>query len=128
MSAGEIGEYVGDALENVLGEPIQPTSDAGSRADRLLARIGLPLLRSRRADAAPALSADDAVRLRERFIEATRLLVQAAPHRTRTYPTEELRLLIALRATEPAPADVVLYLRRYGLAVLAVLDLMEDDK
>lgn len=61
------------------------------------------------------------------FHRATTHLVQVVPHRVAEYPTEEMRLLIALRDERPAPDNTLAHLRRYGLAILDLLDLMGDD-
>ncbi|MFG2313155.1 hypothetical protein ACGFS9_31485 [Streptomyces sp. NPDC048566] len=53
--------------------------------------------------------------------------MQVVPHRVAVYPTEELRGLLALRDEQPSPAQALSYLRRYALAIFAILDLMGDD-
>ncbi|WP_254068880.1 hypothetical protein [Streptomyces sp. TM32] len=74
------------------------------------------------------LSEEDTARIATRFRRATYQLVQVVPHRVAMYPTEELRRLLALRDERPAPSEELSYLRRYALTIVALLDLMGDDK
>ncbi|AKN68737.1 hypothetical protein QR97_02000 [Streptomyces sp. PBH53] len=113
-------------LEEVLSDRPGPVPRS-TRLDELLVRLGLPLRRQPPPTVAP-LSAADAARISDRFRRATRQLIQVVPHRTTVYPTEELRRLLALR-DEPTPrSDALPYLRRYALAIVAILDLMGDDE
>ncbi|MET7802781.1 hypothetical protein [Streptomyces decoyicus] len=113
-------------LEEVLSD--RPGPAAPSRKfDGLLARIGLPTPRRRPPGVAP-LSLEDSARIADRFRRATHQLVQIAPHRVALYPIEDLRLLLALRNQRPAPDVALSYLRRYALAIVALLDLMGDDE
>jgi hypothetical protein len=93
-----IGDDLYDALEEVLGERAHPDPD-------------------------------EAKLISDRFYRATDQLMQVVPHRVRTYPTHEMRLLLGLRDECPSPDQAVphLHLRRFALAILAVLDLMGDD-
>ncbi|WP_432001563.1 hypothetical protein [Streptomyces sioyaensis] len=113
-------------VEEVLSDRPCPAGP-GRKLDNLLARIGLPTPRQRSPRTMP-LSPEDATRIAERFRRATRLLLQIAPHRIAIYPTEELRRLLVLRDLRPAPEQMLAYLRRYALAILAVIDLMGDDE
>lgn len=97
------------------------------KVEDFLAGLGLPAPRRRPPAVAP-LSPEDAARITDRFRRATRQLLQVTPHRVAIYPTEELRLLIALRNEQPAPGEALSYLRRYALAIVALLDLMGDDE
>ncbi|MEU9120581.1 hypothetical protein AB0C96_12090 [Streptomyces sp. NPDC048506] len=113
-------------LEEVLSD--RPGAAAPPRkVDGLLARLGLPAPRQRPPKVAP-LTSEDAARIGDRFRRATRQMMQVAPHRVALYPTEELRLLIALRNERPTPGEALSYLRRYALAIVALLDLMGDDE
>jgi hypothetical protein len=115
-----------DTLEEVLSDRPGPAAP-GRKHDGLLARLGLPLSRQQPPKTAPQSQAD-AARITDRFRRATRQLMQVVPHRVAMYLTEELRLLLALRDEQPSPAEALSYLRRYALAILAVLDLMGDDE
>ncbi|MEV8291025.1 DUF6415 family natural product biosynthesis protein, partial [Streptomyces niveus] len=97
------------------------------RSDDLLLRLGLPLPRRQRREKATPMLPDDATRISDRFRRATTHLMQVVPHRVATYPTEELRLLISLGDEQPTPDQAVAHLRRFALAVLAIIDLMGDD-
>ncbi|MEV5338338.1 hypothetical protein AB0K93_07605 [Streptomyces sp. NPDC052676] len=113
-------------LEEVLSDRPGP-APRSTRLDELLVRLGFPVRRQPPPTVAP-LSAADAARISDRFRRATRQLIQVVPHRTTVYPTEELRRLLALR-DEPTPlSDALPYLRRYALAIVAILDLMGDDE
>ncbi|CAL9359953.1 hypothetical protein SUDANB105_00643 [Streptomyces sp. enrichment culture] len=113
-------------LEEVLSDRPGPALRS-TRLDELLVRCGFPLRRQPPPEVAP-LSDADAARISDRFRRATRQLIQVVPHRTAVYPTEELRRLLALR-DEPTPrGDALSYLRRYALAIVAILDLMGDDE
>ncbi|MEG3630011.1 hypothetical protein [Streptomyces poriticola] len=113
-----------DTLDEVLSDRPGPAAP-GRKIDALLLRWGLPV--SRRPPEVEPLTAEDAARIIDRFRRATRQLTQVVAHRVAVYPTEELRLLLALRDEQPSPAQALSYLRRYALAILAVLDLMGDD-
>lgn len=113
-------------LEEALSDRPGP-SVPSRKFDGLLARIGLPTPRRRPPGVAP-LSPEDAARIADRFRRATHQLVQVAPHRVALYPIEELRLLLALRNERPDPGTALSYLRRYALAIVALLDLMGDDE
>ncbi|MFF7362323.1 hypothetical protein [Streptomyces sp. NPDC008125] len=97
------------------------------RFDGLLVRVGLPPRPQRLPDVA-TLSDEDAARFIDRFRRATQILLQVAPYRAETYPTRELSLLVALRDGHAPPGGALPYLRRWALAILAVLDLMGDDE
>ncbi|WP_149180494.1 hypothetical protein [Streptomyces sp. TRM49041] len=120
-----IGDDLIDTLEEVLSDRPGPAAPS-RKIDALLLRWGLPVPRRRPPEVAP-LTAKDAARITDRFRRATRQLTQVVPHRVAVYPTEELRGLLALRDEQPTPAQALSYLRRYALAILAVLDLMGDD-
>ena len=66
-------------------------------------------------------------RLLDRFRRATRYLIEVIPYRVTVYPTAEVRSLLLLCDGSPAEGEGLAYLRRYALAILAVLDLMGDD-
>lgn len=120
-----ISEDLFDTLEEVLAD--RPGRAArGRRLDDLVIRLGLPARRQLPPEVAP-LSDEDAARITDRFRRATRQLVQVVPHRVAMYPTEELRHLLALRDEQPGPDEALPYLRRYALAILALLDLMGDE-
>ncbi|MEV7383860.1 hypothetical protein [Streptomyces lydicus] len=113
-------------LEEVLSD--RPGAAAPARkVEGLLARLGLPAPRRRPPEVSP-LCPEDAARIADRFRRATRQLLQVAPHRVAFYPTDELRQLISLRNERPAPGEALSYLRRYALAIVALLDLMGDDE
>ncbi|MFD9428474.1 MULTISPECIES: hypothetical protein [unclassified Streptomyces] len=112
-------------LEEVLGDRPDPAPRT-PRLDKLFVRCGLPL-RPQRVPGVALLSERDAARITDRFRRATQLLMQVAPYRVAMYPTEELSLLVALRAAEAPHGEALPYLRRYALAILAVLELMGDD-
>ena len=61
-----------------------------------------------------------------RFREATTTFVEIVPHLVRPYPVDEMRRLIYLSAEHPHPNDAPGHLRRFALAILAILDLMGD--
>lgn len=54
--------------------------------------------------------------------------MHVVPHHAAMYPTDELRRLLALRDERPSPNQALSYLRRYALAIVALLDLMGDDE
>ncbi|MFD7409979.1 DUF6415 family natural product biosynthesis protein [Streptomyces sp. NPDC059866] len=62
-----------------------------------------------------------------RFREATTTLVEIVPHLVSPYPIDEIRRLIHVSAEHPRPEGAHGHLRRFALAVLALLDLMGDD-
>lgn len=123
-----IGDEVFDTLEDVLGDRAQPAPPRRvHRSDDLLLRLGLPLPQRQRREKATPMLPDDATRISDRFRRATTHLMQIVPHRVAMYPTEELRLLISLGDEQPTPDQAVAHLRRFALAVLAIIDLMGDD-
>jgi hypothetical protein len=61
-----------------------------------------------------------------RFREATTTFVEIVPYLVRPYPVDEMRRLIYLSAEHPHPDDAPGHLRRFALAILAILDLMGD--
>lgn len=124
-----VAEGISDDLIATLEEIFTDRNPAvpKRRLDGLLARMGLPLPRRRPPAAAPPLSQEDAARITSRFRRATQQLMQVAPHRTWWYPTEELRRLSALHDEQPAEGEELSYLRRYALAITALLELMGDD-
>ncbi|HBF84504.1 MAG TPA: hypothetical protein DD420_32625 [Streptomyces sp.] len=125
-----VAEGISDDLIATLEEVLSDRPDPSAHTpllDKVLVGCGLPLRRQRQPDVAP-LSDQDAARITDRFRRATRLLMQVVPHRVAMYPTEELRLLIALRDEEAPPGEALPYLRRYALAILALLELMGDDE
>ncbi|MEV7384381.1 hypothetical protein [Streptomyces lydicus] len=130
LTAEGISDDLIATLEKVLSDrPCQlncPTS--GRRLDALVTRLGLPLRPSQRPTAVQPLSHEEALRITNRFRRATRQFLQIVPHRVAMYPAEELRLLIALRDERPHPDEALSYVRRYGLAIVALLDLMGDDE
>lgn len=115
-----------DTLEEVLRDRPGPASP-GRKLDGLLTRLGLPVPRRQPPKVEP-LSEEDAKRITARFNRATRQLVQVVPHRVATYPREEMSRLIALDSERPTEDVVLSYLRRYALAIIAVLDLLGDDE
>lgn len=121
-----ISEDLIDTLEEAFAD--RPGCAARSRKlDGLLIRLGLPVRRLRPPRVAP-LSEDAVKRITDRFRRATRQLLQVVPHRVTMYPIEELCILLALRDEQPDPDEALPYLRRYALAILALLDLMGDDE
>ncbi|MFJ5952231.1 hypothetical protein [Streptomyces noursei] len=114
------------ALDYVLRD--RPALDSGSPSwcERLLVRVGLPLPPRDRPEPAP-LPPQDAARITACFRRVTRLLVQIAPYRTGDYPTQQIARLCELEEERPAETDVFGYLRRYAVAIVALLDLMGDD-
>ncbi|MGW6604407.1 hypothetical protein [Streptomyces sp. NPDC055036] len=124
-----ISDDLYDVLNEVLCEQAGPAPAAPGRAvNSLLARLCLPLPRRTRQHSAHVLSDEEAARISDRFRRATTQLMQVVPHRVAMYPAEELRLLLALRDERPEPDQAVPHLRRFALAILALLDLMGDDK
>ncbi|MFI8944140.1 hypothetical protein [Streptomyces syringium] len=115
-----------DTLEEVLSDRPAGPATRGRKLDALLVGLGFPLRRRRIPEVAP-LSDEDAARIADRFRRATRQLAQVVPHRVARYPTEDLRRLLALRDEQTAPGEALPYLRRYALAIVAVLDLIGDD-
>ncbi|CAL9312665.1 DUF6415 family natural product biosynthesis protein [Streptomyces sp. SudanB182_2057] len=61
-----------------------------------------------------------------RFCKATTTFVEIVPYLLRPYPVDEMRLLIHLSAEHPHPDDAPGHLRRFALAILAILDLIGD--
>ncbi|MFE4173253.1 hypothetical protein ACFRR7_14575 [Streptomyces sp. NPDC056909] len=124
-----ISDDLYDALNDILCEQTGPAPAVPSRAvNSLLVRLRLPLPRRTRRRPAHVLSDEEAARINDRFRRATTQLMHVAPHRAAMYPAEELRLLLALRDERPEPGQAVPHLRRFALAILALLDLMGDDK
>ncbi|MFF3332641.1 DUF6415 family natural product biosynthesis protein [Streptomyces sp. NPDC002888] len=62
----------------------------------------------------------------ERLRKATTKFVEIVPYLVRPYPIDEMRRLIYLSAEHPHPEDTPGHLRRFALAILAILDLMGD--
>ncbi|MFD6989393.1 hypothetical protein [Streptomyces sp. NPDC059943] len=123
-----VGDEVFDTLEDVLGDRAQRApARRVHRSDDLLVRLGLPLPLRRRQEKAAPLLPEEALLISDRFRRATTHLMQVVPHRVAMYPTQELRLLIALRDEQPTPDQAVAHLRRFAFAILTVLDLMGDD-
>ncbi|EST31696.1 hypothetical protein [Streptomyces niveus] len=123
-----IGDEVFDTLEAVLGDRAQPApARRVHKSDDLLVRLGMPLPRRLHQEKATPMLPEDATRISDRFRRATTHLMRVVPHRVAMYPTEELRLLIALRDEQPTPDQAVAHLRRFAFAVLTILDLMGDD-
>lgn len=122
---------IGDDLIATLNELFRDTYLDAPRHEQLIegffVRAGLPLRRRRPPSPAP-MDEGNAARIKDHFDRATRRLVHMAPHRTTTYPTTELNLLVAYRNSTPAAAQMKSFLRRYALAILAVIDLMGDDE
>ncbi|MFF3991493.1 DUF6415 family natural product biosynthesis protein [Streptomyces sp. NPDC001797] len=69
----------------------------------------------------------EAATLAERLRDVLRHLIEIVPHRVAPYPVEEMRLVMKLSSEQPPPQEARGHLRRFALAVLAVLDLLEDD-
>ncbi|MDX2554756.1 DUF6415 family natural product biosynthesis protein [Streptomyces stelliscabiei] len=61
-----------------------------------------------------------------RFRKATTTFVEIVPHLVRPYPLDELTRLIDLSAEQPRFDAAHGHLRRFALAILALLDLMGD--
>ncbi|NDZ76998.1 hypothetical protein G3I19_00365 [Streptomyces sp. SID10853] len=117
-----------DALEDALRVDPDPRPAPARKLDGLLHRLGLPLPRPRRPPRpALPLTQEETARITARFHRATGQLIHVVQWRTEVYPTEELRLLRLLRNEQPAQEESRAYLRRYALAILAILDLMGDD-
>ncbi|MFJ9416701.1 hypothetical protein ACIRPT_21265 [Streptomyces sp. NPDC101227] len=130
LSRSLADEGIPDDLIATLDETLRDRPGVAAPArkmDGFLARLGLPAPRQRPPEVAP-MAPEDAARISDQFRRATRLLLQVAPHRVSFYPAEELRLLIALRNERPDPGEALSYLRRYALAIVALLDLMGDDE
>ncbi|MCL7376997.1 hypothetical protein [Streptomyces sp. 35G-GA-8] len=124
-----ISDDLVDVLEGILGEQTA-TAPAGRsyKTDDLLVRLGLPLPRRKPQVFTPSLSEEEVARIGDRFRRAIAQLTHVVPHRVSTYPTEELRLLLALRDERPEPGAALAHLRRVALAILNLLDLMGDDE
>ncbi|MFD3909989.1 hypothetical protein [Streptomyces sp. NPDC058603] len=123
-----IGDDLFDTLEDVLGDRAQPAPEGRvRRADDLLVRLGLPVPQRRHQEKATPLLPVEATRISNSFRRATTHLMQVVPHRVAMYPTEELRLLIAVRDERPDPDQAVAHLRRFAFAIVAILDLMGDE-
>lgn len=117
-----------DALEDALRPEPDPSPAPDRKLDGLLIRLGLPLPpRHHPPKPAPAWSEEETARITAVFHRATVLLIRVVQWRTTWYPTEELRLLRLLRDEHPTPEESRAYLRRYALAILAVIDLMGND-
>jgi hypothetical protein len=61
-----------------------------------------------------------------RFRTATTTFVEIVPYLVQPYPLDEMRCLIYVSAEHPRPDGARGHLRRFALAVLALLDLMGD--
>lgn len=64
--------------------------------------------------------------LTSRLREVLQQLVEIVPYRVAPYPVDEMRLVVRLGDEHPSPQDAHGHLRRFALAILTVLDLMED--
>ncbi|ORT61998.1 hypothetical protein BKD26_02675 [Streptomyces sp. CB03238] len=62
----------------------------------------------------------------KRFRQTTTKIVEVVPYLVRPYPVEAMRRLIYLSAEHPHPDDALGHLRRFAVAILAILDLMGD--
>jgi hypothetical protein len=127
LAAEGTSDDVIDTLEEVLSDRPGPAASR-RRLDGLLVRLDFPLSRRQPPKAAPSLSKEEAARITDGFRRATNQLMQVVPHRVEMYPTDELRRLFALRDERPAPDEAPSHLRRYALAIVALLDLMGDDE
>ncbi|MCB5911974.1 hypothetical protein [Streptomyces pinistramenti] len=119
------GDDLYDTLHEVVSDQSAP-SDNGLPAR--LARLALPVARRRpkpRNTAAPPPA--DIARIVDRFGRATKQLLYVVPHRITPYPVREVQLLLDLRDERPDPAQTVVHLRRWALAIMTILDLMGDD-
>ncbi|MFZ3557186.1 hypothetical protein [Streptomyces sp. BH055] len=61
-----------------------------------------------------------------KFRSAARQLVHTAPHQTTFYPADEIARLTALHEERPDPDGALSYVRRFAVAISALLDLMGD--
>lgn len=123
-----ISEDLYDTLEEVLGGQTQSAPTGRVHwTDDLLVRFGLPQPLRPRWSGTASPPPEEAARISDRFRRATTQLLQVAPHRVAMYPTDELLRLIALRDERPEADHAVVHLRRFAVAILAILDLMGDD-
>lgn len=125
-----VAEGISDDLIDTLEETFadRPPAARKRRFDGVRLRLGLPLPRRKTPQEASPLSQEEAVRITNRFRRATHQLVRVAPQRVQMYPTEELRHLLALHDEQPSEGAELSYLRRYALAIVALVDLMGDDE
>lgn len=72
------------------------------------------------------LDPDEVTVIAEWFRTAATNFVEVVPRLVRPYPEDEMRRLIYLSAEHPRPDDGLGHLRRFALAILAILDLMGD--
>ncbi|MEV7886923.1 DUF6415 family natural product biosynthesis protein [Streptomyces sp. NPDC002817] len=72
------------------------------------------------------LDPDEVTVIAEWFRTAATNFVEVVPRLVRPYPEDEMRCLIYLSAEHPRPDDALGHLRRFALAILAILDLMGD--
>ncbi|ALO95169.1 hypothetical protein ACFW6E_34650 [Streptomyces olivaceoviridis] len=127
LAAEGISDDLVDTLEEVFA--LRPVAvEPGPKLDRLVARLLSPVLRQQRRSKPAPPSTDDVARIADRFRRATRQLVQVVPYRVDMYPTDKMRRLLALGDEHPTDDEALSYLRRYALAIVAVLDVMGDDE
>ncbi len=67
------------------------------------------------------------VAIAERLREATTRLVEFVPYLVRPYPLDEIMRLVDLSAEHPISEHAHGHVRRFALAVLALIDLVGDD-
>jgi hypothetical protein len=72
------------------------------------------------------LAPHEVTAIARRFRRAATKVVEVVPHLVRPYPIDEMRRLIYLSAEHPHPGGAPGHLRRFALAILAILDLMGD--
>lgn len=126
--ADQGGEAIAQDLITALDDILcgGPQVAASAKRSGRSARFGLP---ARRRPAPPtALSAADAARIGAIFDRSVRPLLHAASQRVVPYPTAALRHMNSLANTRPGPGEQIPHLRRLGVAILTVLDLLGDDE
>ncbi|WP_353946457.1 hypothetical protein ABII15_35885 [Streptomyces sp. HUAS MG91] len=78
-------------------------------------------------DAAEHFTPGQLLVIGNRFRSAARQLIYSAPHRTPVYPMDEIVRLKGLHEERPDLDGALLYVRRFAIAISALLDVMGDD-
>ncbi|MGW7304047.1 hypothetical protein ACWGI1_00535 [Streptomyces sp. NPDC054835] len=117
-------EGIDDGLIAALNEILDGTAQAPSPSKRRRVRLSRPRQPERGVEAAP-LPPGDAIRLVIRLRRATPQVIALAS--LYPIPATEIARLRALHEAQPEGIETVGYLRLFALALLAVLDQVDED-
>ncbi|MBU6529681.1 hypothetical protein [Streptomyces mayonensis] len=78
-------------------------------------------------DGLEGFAPEQLLQITNKFRSAVRQLVHTAPLRTLVYPADEIALLKTLHEEHPDLDGALSYVRRFAVAISALLDKMEDE-